>query len=61
LAERFPPRFVLPIAWRVDFLNRGKPVMDVSWNVWSGPTTASVHRSLRRKPRPKRAKKGTVA
>lgn len=59
LAERHPPRFVLPIAWRVDFLGLGKPVMDVSWNVWSGPPQSTVIRSLRRKPRPRKGAKPT--
>lgn len=58
LYEKYPPAFTLPIAWRVDWLDGGSPVMDVSWNVWTLPALATLTRPLRRKPRPQRAKKG---
>lgn len=54
LHEKYPPRLVLPIGWRVDWAGGGSPVMDVSWNVWSTPALATMHKPLRREPRPKK-------
>lgn len=38
LFREHPPRFVLPLSWRPDFLfkerGRGSPLMDVMWCVW---------------------------
>lgn len=36
---QYPPTFVLPLAWRPDFLekergNKGKPTMECAWSVW---------------------------
>ncbi len=34
------PTMVLPLTWRPDFLNLGRPTMDVSWSVWLVPHAA---------------------
>lgn len=37
LFKNAPPAWILPLTWRVDFLNGakgGRPTMDVQWNVW---------------------------
>lgn len=44
--DRFPPRYVLPVAFRADFLGKGSPVMDVTWCVWQGPTRDTIIRPL---------------
>jgi hypothetical protein len=35
--KKTPPSYVLPLTWRVDFLNGakgGRPTMEVAWSVW---------------------------
>lgn len=34
LFERYPPKQVLPLAWRLDFTGGGAPTMDCTWFVW---------------------------
>ena len=34
LFRRFPPRMVLPLAWRLDFTGGGAPTMDCMWCAW---------------------------
>ncbi len=48
LFEEHPPRYVLPLAFRADFLGKGSPVMDVTWCVWQGPSRDTITRPLRR-------------
>ena len=35
--RQFKPAFVLPLNWRLDFMNLGRPVMECSWFVFDGP------------------------
>lgn len=34
LFDRWPPAFVVPLAWRLDFDGRGAPTMECAWQVW---------------------------
>ena len=34
LWDQYPPSAILPLTWRVDFLGKGAPTMDVMWVVW---------------------------
>jgi hypothetical protein len=34
LWQRFPPTTKYELTWRVDFQNRGAPVMEVAWFIW---------------------------
>ena len=45
LFECYTPRWWLPLTWRVDFLNLGRPTMDVAWCIWDwrGPAEERVH------------------
>lgn len=35
LFEKYPPDMIYPLTWRPDFLNLGRPTLEVSWFVWS--------------------------
>ena len=48
LWERRPPRLILPLLWRPDFLNRGSPTMDIMWCVWSADPGPTEYRPLSR-------------
>lgn len=41
-----PPKFVLPLTWRPDFLfktrGKGSPLMDVIWCVWDGDCSSNT-------------------
>lgn len=45
-----PPAAVYPLSWRVDFLGRGAPTMDVTWFVWRSHQPG--HTAFRPLPRP---------
>ena len=52
LFQRYKPAKILPLTWRLDFMNLGRPTMECSWFVWiKGDTSASV--DLLRRPRPR--------
>lgn len=34
LFDRWPPVFVIPLAWRLDFANKGAPTMECAWFIW---------------------------
>lgn len=34
LFEEHTPSYVCPLLWRPDFLNKGRPTMEVSWFIW---------------------------
>jgi hypothetical protein len=51
------PRFVMPLLWRPDFLNRGGPTMEISWVVWTGHSGPTEYRPLARPKGTKDAKK----
>jgi hypothetical protein len=49
LFERHPPKWIMPLTWRPDFLNKGRPTMEVSWVVWQqGYTGFTRYQPLRR-------------
>lgn len=41
LWEKYPPKAVHPIGWRVDFSGEGRPTMDCNWVVWGDNVTPS--------------------
>jgi hypothetical protein len=50
LWERYPPRLILPLTFRLDFTGEGAPTMDVMWNVWGSRVPVGLHMELLRKP-----------
>ena len=49
--DEYTPTWIYPLAWRPDFLLKGRPVMEVSWVVWErGNKEYPRYRPL---PRPK--------
>ena len=34
LFHKHPPSYILPLTWRIDFKNLGRPVMETAWNIW---------------------------
>lgn len=42
LFNRLPPVMILPLTWRVDFMNKGRPTMDCSWMVWKRGYTGAT-------------------
>ncbi len=34
LFNRFRPSLIMPLPWRLDFQNRGRPTMECSWFIW---------------------------
>lgn len=48
LFEDFPPSVMMPLTWRPDFTGKGKPFLEVSWNVWRlGGPVAKIMRLMR--------------
>lgn len=50
LFYKYPPRYILPLTWRPDFLfhkradgERAAPLMDVMWCVWNGKSTITQY------------------
>lgn len=52
LFERFPPRIIMPLTWRVDFLGKGRPTMECSWFVWHRGNNEYPQYRLLAKPTP---------
>lgn len=49
LFEKHPPKWIMPLTWRPDFLNKGRPTMECSWVVWqSGHEGFTRYQPLRR-------------
>ena len=50
LFRQHPPRYILPLSWRPDFLfkerGNGAPLMDVMWCVWLMEPTAQYPRYI---------------
>ncbi len=46
LFTRFRPTVIHPLTWRLDFLGKGSPVMDVAWNVWVEGCRTTVYEPL---------------
>ena len=44
LFDLYPPARRYDLNWRLDFMNKGAPVMECSWFVWDGETTAGQTR-----------------
>lgn len=34
LWQDLPPRWVLPLTWRLDFEGKGQPTLDMQWTIW---------------------------
>jgi len=50
LWERFPPRLILPLTFRLDFTNQGAPTMDVGWYCWGSRVPPGFSMQLLPKP-----------
>ena len=49
LFERTRPAAVYPLLWRPDFLDKGRPTMEVCWTVWRrGHTGGTLYQPLER-------------
>ena len=46
LFQEWPPAYVLPLTWRLDFLGMGSPPMDMSWHVWLPEHRFTTYRPL---------------
>jgi hypothetical protein len=44
LFDAYPPARRYDLNWRLDFMNKGAPVMECSWFVWDGQTTPGQSR-----------------
>lgn len=50
LFEQYRPSHVLPLNWRVDFMNLGRPTMEVSWFCWLEPCAKTTTYDIIRRP-----------
>lgn len=50
LYEKYPPKAIHPLTWRVDFDGRGRPTMDCCWVVWGDDVPFSNQPLERVKP-----------
>lgn len=46
LFNLWPPTRILPLTWRLDFENRGRPTMDCTWFVWDPTVTGQEFRPI---------------
>lgn len=61
----YPPRFVLPLTWRPDFLEhekqegdkKGAPTMEVAWSVWFKGSNETIYLPLQKPEITKQSKK----
>ena len=51
LFNQYRPSTIMPLTWRPDFMQLGRPVMEVSWFVWNTPCANYTEYKLLNRPR----------
>ena len=52
LFDKYPPVRIYPLTWRLDFLGKGRPVLECSWYVWEHGNTKLPTYQLLHRPAP---------